>query len=372
MDNKVLDKTKFNIFNFLSTFARSLIEIFIALYLFNNGFSINAIIIFYLFENFFSIFLSYIFVRIGKSFHYAIPMFIGITAFIGLQFLLKNCHNTFYFILLTSFIYALYRRGYWVPRRFYITNIMPKKKSSGSFSIMIVVGQLGSIFAGYLGSLFLDNLNILYLTIISSILLLISVIPLILIKYEKTNEPIDLMDSIKKYKKPNYLAFSLYELTNLLDFIFPIYIAIYIKNTYIMAGTINAISNIAVIIFVLLYGRIIKNKNYFVLSSILLIMVSLSKLFMANIFILIIYFVDGLVKKMQNQSVNKIYFENQGNMDYTHYNLVYQIIESTIRTIVAIPLLFINNLKVMIVIVIMVIAIELIIYLIIKKDEVLN
>ena len=69
MDNKVLDKTKFNIFNFLSTFARSLIEIFIALYLFNNGFSINAIIIFYLFENFFSIFLSYIFVKIGKSFH---------------------------------------------------------------------------------------------------------------------------------------------------------------------------------------------------------------------------------------------------------------------------------------------------------------
>ena len=372
MTNEIANQTKFNIFNFLSTFSRSLIEIFIALYLFNNGFSIRAIVIFYLLENFFAIFLAYIFVIIGEKLHYIIPMLFGIGSFIYLQFLLRDFSNSYAYIIFIAFIYSIYRRGYWVSRRFYITNIMPKKKSSGSFSIMVVVSQLGSIMAGYLGSLFLDNLSIIYLTIISSVLLVISLIPLLFIKYDNVSKKITLLSKMKEYQKPNYLAFSLYELTNLLDFLFPIYIAMYIKNTYMMAGNVNAISNVAVILFVLLYGRLIKNKNFFVLSGILLLFVSISKLFVANFFILGIYFIDGIVKKMQNQSVNKIYFENQGDMDYTHYNLIYQITESVIRSLVALPLLFMGDLKIMILIVIIVIAIELLIYIIIKKDEVLN
>ena len=74
----------------------------------------------------------------------------------------------------------------------------------------------------------LDNFSILSLTAISSVLLFISVIPLIGIKYKSTNTKIELMKNLKKYDKRNYLAFSLYELNNLLTFIFPLYIAIYI------------------------------------------------------------------------------------------------------------------------------------------------
>ena len=76
------DQVKFNIFVFISTFAKSLIEIFISLYLFKNGFSIKSILTFYLLENFFAIFLSYIFVRIGERYKYSIVMYIGIASFI--------------------------------------------------------------------------------------------------------------------------------------------------------------------------------------------------------------------------------------------------------------------------------------------------
>ena len=75
---------------------------------------------------------------------------------------------------------------------------------------------------------------------------------------------------------------------------------------------------------------------------------------------------------MQNQSVNKIYFENRNGMDPTHYNLIYQIIESFIRSIVVIPLLFMNNIEYMIIFVLIIIGIELFIYKCFKKDKKLN
>ena len=358
---------KFNIFSFVSTFARSLIEIFISLYLFKNGFTIKSILLFYLLENLFALFISYYFVKIGEKYKYSIVMYIGVISFAILQFFLNNLVNSYLYIILISFIYSLYRRGYWVARRFYITNIIPQKNSSESFSIVMVVSEVSSIIAGYLGSFLLENVNMIALTIVSIVLLFVSVIPLIKIEYKSENRKIELIKNLKKYDKRNYFAFSLYEMNNLLSFIFPIYIAIYIKDTYTMASSINAISNLAIILFILLYGRMIKKRNYFVISSILFIFISLTKLLFFNYFILVLYFIEGIIKKMQNQSVNKIYFENRNGMDLTHYNLIYQLIESAIRVIVVVPLFFIANIKIMIIFIIIVISVELIIYSSFKK-----
>ena len=360
---------KFNIFSFISTFARSLIEIFISLYLFKNGFSIKYILLFYLLENLFAIFLSYIFVKIGEKYKYSLIMIIGITSFIVLQVILNNVVNSVGYIFLIAFLYSIYRRGYWVSRRFYITSVIPQKDSSRSFSVVLLLAQISSIVSGYVGAILLDNFSILSLTILSSVLLFISVIPLIGIKYKQTNTKIELIKNLKRYDKRNYLAFSLYEIDNVLTFIFPIYIAIYIQNSYIMAGSVNAISNVAILVFIIVYGKIIKKKNYFVLSSALFIIMCLLKLFLYNYLILIIYFFEGIVKQMQNQSVNKIYFENRNGMDLTHYNLIYQLLEAITRVIVVIPLFFMNDIRIMIVFVLVIISIQLLIYSKMKKNE---
>ena len=359
----IKDQVKFNIFSFISFFARALIETFISLYLFKNGFSINSVVAFYCLENIFSLFIAYLFIKTGEKFNYGIIMIIGLAAFIILQLVLENVENSWTYILLISFIYAVYRRGYWVSRRHYITNVIPTEKSSNSFSILVIFGQIATILAGYVGAILLDNYSITFVTITSSVLLIISVIPLFLIKTKNEHTKIELLSNLKKYEKSNYLLFSFYELNNLLTVLFPIYIALYIKDTYIMAGNLNAISNISILLFVLIYGKIInKKRNFIFLSTILLLLVSFLKLFQVDYFILAIYFVDGLIQKMQNQSINKVYFENRKDMDITHYNLIYQITESISRFIVAIPLLFMNNIKQMIVFVIIIIFIELLIY----------
>lgn len=67
---KLNEQIEFNIFSFLSTFARSLIEIFISLYLFKNGISFHNIILFYFFVNMFAVPLSYVFVKLGEKTKY--------------------------------------------------------------------------------------------------------------------------------------------------------------------------------------------------------------------------------------------------------------------------------------------------------------
>ncbi|MBR2713013.1 MAG: MFS transporter [Bacilli bacterium] len=366
MKNK---KLKFNIFAFLSNFARSLIEIFISLFLFKNGFTIKEILLFYFLENFFAIFLAYIFVKIGERFRYSVVMFIGITSLFVFQVSLNYIDHSLWYLVLISFLYSMYRRGYWVSRKYYIAQVIPEKNSSGVFSITIIFAQVGSILAGYFGAYFLDKVSIMPITIISTVLSFISVIPLITIKYKKENRKIELIKNLKKYDKRNLLVFSSYELSNLIAFLFPIYIAMYIQNSYVMAGSVNAVSKVAILIFVFIYGKVIKKRNYFILSTVLSLLLYLSKLFFLNYFILVIYFVEGFIGIMQNQSANKIYFENRNGVDLTHYNLIYQILESVVRSIVVIPLFFINDIKYMILFVVIFISCEILIYSFMKKEK---
>ncbi len=365
MDNRI----RFNFFLFVSTFARALIEVFISIYLYKNGFSIGSVLLFYLLENLFALLISYCYVKVGEKFGYSIVMCIGVLFFVLLQIFLNNIVHSDLYIVLISLLYSLYRRGYWVARRYYVTEVMPQNDSSKPFSVMVVVGEVASVLAGFLGGLLLDSFNAFSLTIISSLLLFLSVTPLLFIRNKVTNRKIELIKNLKKYDKRNYLAFSLYEINNLLAFIFPIFIMLYVKDTYMMAGSVNAVSSLAIIVFVLLYGRIIQKKNYFILSSVLFIMICFLKLFFFDYFILIIYFIGGIIEKMQRQSVSKIYFENRNGMDLTHYNLIYQIVEALARVIVVVPLLFMSDVRVMIIFVLLVICGELVIYSFLRKNQ---
>lgn len=363
------ERIKFNTFSFISTFARTIIETFISLFLFKNGFSIKEILFFYFLENFFAIFLSYLFVLIGEKAKYTIVMYIGIIGFIAFQVSLNFVDHSLCYIVLLALLYSIFRRGYWLARRFYITNVIPQTNSSSIFSYTLILSQVASILAGYCGAIFLDKFTVLPLTIISSVLLFIGAIPLVRIKYKKTSTKINLIKNLKKYDKRNILAFSFYELNNLVTFLFPIYIAMYIQNSYTLAGSINAISKLSVIIFIFIYGKILNKKNHFVLSTFLVVLLYLSKLFILNYYILIIYFVEGFATVMQTQSNNKIYFENRNSVDVTHCNLIYNILESIIRSMVVIPLFFITNLRIMILVVIGIISILLLIYSLIKKGD---
>ena len=111
------NQKKFNMYVFFSTFARNLIEVFLGTILYKAGFSVHEVILYYLMMHVFSLLLAYPCVKFSKVFSNKILSFIGIGAFIVQQVLLNTIVVEIWYLIILSFLYALYRRCYWVARR---------------------------------------------------------------------------------------------------------------------------------------------------------------------------------------------------------------------------------------------------------------
>ena len=150
------NQKKFNIYVFLSTFARNLIELFIPIVLYKSGFNLTEVIFYFLLTNIFSFALCYPGILFANKFGNKALSIIGIIAFLLLQLMLGNVTNSIYYLLIISFLFALYRRGYWIPRRYYNLKIIHKDNISTTYSIVTIVNQLGLVISSYVGALFLD------------------------------------------------------------------------------------------------------------------------------------------------------------------------------------------------------------------------
>lgn len=111
----------------LSTFARNLVEVFIPIILYKFGYDLWTVMFYFFLVNFISLLISY------------------------------PCALFFiYYILAISFLYAVYRRCYWMSRRYFNLNVIKNKDILKTYSIISIINQIGVIISAYCGSLFLD------------------------------------------------------------------------------------------------------------------------------------------------------------------------------------------------------------------------
>ena len=204
------NQKKFGIYVFLSTFSRNLIEVFIPVILYKNGFVIKEILFYYLMANVISLIISYPFINLSKKYNDKILSIIGIIGFVILQILLNFIkHSIIYLLILASF-FAIYRRGYWIARRYYNLKVIEKENISITYSIISIINQVGVIVSAYFGSIILDFVSLKILTIIAILLFLTSIIPLYLLKFKHKKTvmkiPMDVLCKIKKEKNNNYIS----------------------------------------------------------------------------------------------------------------------------------------------------------------------
>ena len=262
-----------------------------------------------------------------------------------LNFVTKNMG----YLILISFLYALYWRGYWIPRRFYNLNVIKKEKNATTYSVISIINQIGLIVSTYLGAIFLDFVGLKVVTIFAILLFFISIIPLNKVDYEKENKnnKIEVIKNIKKIPKSNLYLIGTYELQNILKFLLPLYLFIYVKNTYQTIGIINLINNISIIIFTYIYGKYldVSRKNYLRKAIILTVIIYLFKVNSISYFLLIVSFLEGVITKMYEISINKESLVMSKNFDYSNYNLIYEIIENLFRSVAILFVLIIPRLN---------------------------
>ena len=305
------NRKKFELYVFLSTFSRNLIEVFIPVILYKFGYELREVIIYFLLSNIFSLVLSYPLIEFSKKFNNKILTFIGIIAFVTLQIMLANITYSMIYILIISFLYALYRRGYWISRRFYNLQVMEKEKIGTTFSIISIVNHLGVIFASYIGAVMLDYLTVELVTVISITIFMLSILPLSFMKFkhEKNNEKITLIKTLKSIPFSNLYLFGSYELLNVIKCFFSLYIVIYVKDTYSTVGLFNLITNLSVLGFSYFYGKKIdEKKNYLKLSIILVVITYIFKANTTYIALAIVSFFEGVFTKMHEISISKEFY----------------------------------------------------------------
>ncbi len=359
------NRKMFNRYVFLSTFARNLIELFIGTILFKAGFDLNNIIFYYLFVNIFSFILSFPCIYIAKRHSNKILTVIGIIAFILVQIVLNYVKIKIWYLILLAFLYALYRRAYWMSRRYYTFQVIDKNNTSKDYSWVSILNQLALLLSSYVGSLLLEFVSIHVITYISIMLLLIGLYCVYKMdfEYEINKTKIDLVETIRVTHISSIISIGCYELQNVITFLLPLYIVIYVKNTYTAVGIINLLAQLATIICVYLYGLLInKDKNYLKFSIVFLLIFKILQINTYGILLFIITFISGLATKMYEQSFNKELLLLSKNYEFHNFNLLYECTQNIFRVItVAILLFFVNDVKVMLYVVLTIIAIPLLV-----------
>ena len=346
------NQKNFNLYVFFSTFARNLVELYIPILFYKAGYDLPSIMIYFLLIHFISLLLDYPCIYLSKKLDNRVLSIVGIIAFCLLQILLNIKMSGIFSIILIACVYALYRRGYWIARRYYNLKVIHKDDISKSYSIISIINQIGVIVSSYIGALFLDYFSLKILTIISIVLFLFSVIYLYKLKFthEKNDIKIDLFKTLKKIPKEDIILFGTYELTTVVKLIFPLFLFLYVKDNFQTVGLLTLFTNLATILFAYFYGKKVNGKkNFLTLSLVLVVLVFFMKCNVTGILLVIVSFFEGIVGKMHEISMSKEFYALSKKFEYYNYNLAYEVIKNVSRTVMTLILLiFIKDLKMMI------------------------
>lgn len=335
--------TLYNIFLFLSNISRNIVEIFSFVYLYQKGYKIKNILLFYSIYYLVGVFISYITVYLTKCIRRKVLLIISGLLYGVSFYYLSVMSMTNYNLVILSIILSTSSFIYHTIRHYYAMNLVDKVEDKKIASILISA-YLPIIFSSILGSYIVDKYSILVSSIIVIILSVISIIPLIFIRDDITNNKIE----YSKINSNKLVFFILEQFKVIFLLLEPIYLYLYVKKSLNYVGTFNILICISSIIYLYYIAHRINISKYFKYINIIFCLVLLLKLNITNKYILLIVaLLEGLgIKSFELTSNKNIY--NIENSNINGYLITCELIFCFLRSIICLMFyLFIDNVKVM-------------------------
>lgn len=335
--------TLYNIFLFLSNISRNIVEIFSFVYLYQKGYKIKNILLFYSIYYLVGVFISYITVYLTKCIRRKVLLIISGLLYGVSFYYLSVMSKTNYNLVILSIILSTSSFIYHTIRHYYAMNLVDKVEDKKIASILISA-YLPIIFSSILGSYIVDKYSILVSSIIVIILSVISIIPLIFIKDDITNNKIE----YSKINSNKLVFFILEQFKVIFLLLEPIYLYLYVKKSLNYVGTFNILIGISSIIYLYYIAHRININKYFKYINIIFCLVLLLKLNITNKYILLVVaLLEGLgIKSFELTSNKNIY--NIENSNINGYLITCELIFCFLRSIICLMFyLFIDNVKVM-------------------------
>ena len=335
--------TLYNIFLFLSNISRNIVEIFSFVYLYQKGYKIKNILLFYSIYYLVGVFISYITVYLTKCIRRKVLLIISGLLYGVSFYYLSVMSMTNYNLVILSIILSTSSFIYHTIRHYYAMNLVDKVEDKKIASILISA-YLPIIFSSILGSYIVDKYSILVSSIIVIILSVISIIPLIFIKDDITNNKIE----YSKINSNKLVFFILEQFKVIFLLLEPIYLYLYVKKSLNYVGAFNILICISSIIYLYYIAHRINISKYFKYINIIFCLVLLFKLNVTNKYILLIVaLLEGLgIKSFELTSNKNIY--NIENSNINGYLITCELIFCFLRSLICLIFyLFIDNVKVM-------------------------
>lgn len=335
--------TFYNIFLFLSNISRNIVEIFSFVYLYQKGYKIKNILLFYSIYYLVGVFISYITVYLTKCIRRKVLLIISGLLYGVSFYYLSVMSMTNYNLVILSIILSTSSFIYHTIRHYYAMNLVDKVEDKKIASILISA-YLPIIFSSILGSYIVDKYSILVSSIIVIILSVISIIPLIFIRDDITNNKIE----YSKINSNKLIFFILEQFKVIFLLLEPIYLYLYVKKSLNYVGTFNILIGISSIIYLYYIAHRININKYFKYINIIFCLVLLLKLNITNKYILLVVaLLEGLgIKSFELTSNKNIY--NIENSNINGYLITCELIFCFLRSIICLMFyLFIDNVKVM-------------------------
>lgn len=330
------DLKKYNIFIFITSFAKLLVEIFIPLILYNMSFTIKEIILFLILKYSFCLLFIPVGYFIGKKYSVSTLMILSSIIFSITYIYLSQINKNLTSLIILSILYSSYLMFYWLGRHTYGLSIIEDKKTTDNVSLYNIFTILGGLFSPFIGSYIIEKTSTLTLSTIVLVLMIISIIPLTKIKKIKLNPNTQIKHIIKSFPKTNYIFNTLDQLRYILYTVLPLWIYINIKSKYSYIGILNIITGLGSIIYIyLLSKKMNKNKKDYLSLSLLImgIIYFLKITITSNLAYLIITLFEGITKSSLDTITLRNTYVYQKNYCITSYIIFTEIINNIARTL---------------------------------------
>ena len=301
----------YNIYMFISSFTRNIIDIYSVVLLYQNGISLNNIIGIYAITYFIGSYISTLSIKIGNriGFKY-ILIFSSIITSISFYIINESTDPYLISIFLSLSIFT-----YHPIKHYYGINLLTQKEQIGN---MIILTYIATILSSYFA---IKEIKLIYLVIIS----LLSVIPSLFIK----KEPYQKIIYPKSIAKSTMNFFILDQTKIVFLLLQPLYLYT-ISNTISYVGVFNIVITISSIIYIYKFANKKDIEKYYKYINILFTIILLLKLNIDNKnILLIIAFLEGIgVKTNELISTMNLYKNKKST---TGYIIISEIIFCLVR-----------------------------------------
>ena len=314
----------YNIYMFISTFTRNIIDIYSVVYLYQKLNNIKAIIGMYALIYFLGAIISVISIvlsnKIGSKY---ILIFSSIIT--GITFYMMNKINN---IIMLSLFLSLSIFTYHPIKHYYGIKLLNNKQKIAS---TILLTYIAAIISSYFA---IRKINYIYLILIT----IISIIPTMFIK----KEPTEKIKYPKTLSKPK-ISFFIFDQTKIIFLLLqPLYLYT-ISNNLKYVGIFNIIIAISSITFIYIFINKYDIENNYKTINILFVLTLLLKLNTTNnIILLLIAIIEGIgIKTNEVVSTINLYKNEKNEIGYL---IVCEIIFCLTRTLILL-IIYIMNLK---------------------------